>query len=108
MFKIVIPSTFHSRSKDGNQSRTYRNEVNVCETETPTVVSASLVDDGGMVNLGEVEYLTPNDMDHLLMPVTRPGGTTDIVVPEISQVGQVVHYTVYLIRLYRLIMRIEI
>jgi hypothetical protein len=45
--------------------------------------------DEGMVNLDEVEYLTPKDVEQIIMYVTRPGGTTDVKLPEIPQVFQV-------------------
>jgi hypothetical protein len=53
----------------------------------PTEVSAYLVDDGGMVNLYEVDYLTPKDMDQIIIYIMRPGGTMDVVLPEVPQVG---------------------
>jgi hypothetical protein len=40
-------------------------------------------------NLNEVEYLTPKDVEQLIMSVTRLGGTTDMILPEIPQAAQV-------------------
>jgi hypothetical protein len=53
----------------------------------PTEASAYLVDDGGMVNLDEVGYLTPADVYQLIILLTCPGGTTGVVLTEVPQVG---------------------
>jgi hypothetical protein len=42
-----------------------------------------------MVNLDEVGYLTPVDVDQLIMLVTRPGGSMPLVLPDVPQVGVV-------------------
>jgi hypothetical protein len=40
-----------------------------------------------MVDLDDVGYLTPADVDQLIMSTTHPGGTTPVVLPEVPQVG---------------------
>jgi hypothetical protein len=55
----------------------------------PTEASDYLAGDGGMVNMDEVKYLTPKDVEQMLMLAMRPGGKTDVFLPEIPQVVQV-------------------
>jgi hypothetical protein len=52
-----------------------------------TEVSAHLVDDDGMVNPNEFEYLTPKDVDQLIIYLMRNSGTRDVILPGVPQVG---------------------